>query len=155
MLKRRSRHTENWTLLYANARGIASKKLSIIEILGDLKPHLVFFTETMLKFSNGFRVDGYSFCGRSRDKKSCGGVGILVSEEIKSIVTPHETLRDIELLWISIRRKNMEPVFMGVYYGKQETRNNRKEMLEEMDKLSEEIQEKKNGWMDGLLLNYA
>ena len=142
--RRKSRHSQNWTLFYANARGITSKKTSIIEIFGEVKPQLGFFTETMLKCSNGFNIDGYTFCGRSRDKKSCGGVGILVSNEIQNVVTPHETLRDIELTWVSIRRRGLKPIFMGVYYGKQETRNTRNEMLIEMDKLSEEIHEKKN-----------
>ena len=143
-LKRNPRHSQNWTLFYANARGITSKKISIMEIFGEVKPHLGFFTETMLGCSNGFKLDGYTFCGRSRDRKSCGGVGILVSDEIRNVVTPHETLRDIEISWISIRRKGLKPIFIGVYYGKQESRNSRNEMLIEMDKLSEEIQEKKN-----------
>ena len=143
-MKRNSRHSQNWTLFYANARGIKSKKISILEIFGDVKPQIGLFTETMLGCSNGFNLDGYTFCGRSRDKKSCGGVGILVSDEIRNVVTPHETLRDIELAWISIRRKTLKPIFIGVYYGKQESRNSRNEMLIEMDNLSEEIQEKKN-----------
>ena len=63
-----------------------SKKTSIIDILGELKPQLFFITETMLKESAKLNIDGYTFCGRSRDKRSCGGVGILVSNEIRSAV---------------------------------------------------------------------
>ena len=123
---------------------MTSKKLSIIEILGELMPQIAFFTETMTKSPNGINIEGYTYFGRPRAKKSCGGVGILVSDQVKSLVTPHETTNDIELCWVSVRRKHAEPVFMGVYYGKQESRNNRNEMLSEMDKLALEIEEKKS-----------
>ena len=49
-------------------------------------------------------------------------------------MTPHETTKDIELIWVSVRRKDENPVFLGVYYGKQESR-----MQDEMDSLAEEI----------------
>ena len=98
----------------------------------------------MLKGASSFNIDGYTFCGRGREKKACGGVGILVHNDVKHVVTPHEAQRDIELMWVSVRRNCQRPIFIGVYYGKQETRSNRNEMLSEMDKLSDEIQEKKD-----------
>ena len=131
-------------MFYANARGLTSKKLSLVDILGELNPKIALFTETMLKNGNNFEMEGYTFCGRSRAKRSCGGVGILVSDEIKNVVTPHETQRDIEIIWVSVRRKNLKPIFIGVYYGLQESRNSRNDMLIEMDKLCEEVQEKKD-----------
>ena len=137
------KHTSRWTLFYANVRGIASKKLSIINILGEMNPEIALFTETMLKGTSGINLDNYTFCGKGREKKACGGVGILVYNRIKHVVTPHESLRDIELIWVSVRRKNQRPIYIGVYYGKQESRNNRNEMLLEMDQLSDEIEEKK------------
>ena len=137
------KHTSRWTLFYANIRGIACKKLSIINILGEMNPEIALFTETMLKGTSGINLDNYTFCGKGREKKACGGVGILVYNRIKHVVTPHESLRDIELIWVSVRRKNQRPIYIGVYYGKQESRNNRNEMLLEMDQLSDEIEEKK------------
>ena len=112
------------------------------EIFGEIKPEIVFITETMLKSDTGFKFEGYSFFGKSRKNKSAGGVGILVKNDCKNIVTPHEVQRDIELAWISIQRKNTKPLFVGVYYGKQESRNNRDEMLKEMDEFGSEIHEK-------------
>ena len=114
-----------------------SKKLSILEIFGGLKPQIAFFTETMLKTANGIDIEG-----RQRKNKSCGGVGIMVNNEVRAHVTPHETDRDIEICWISVQRKEARPIFMAVYYGRQETRNNREEMLKEMDNLAEEIRDK-------------
>ena len=109
-----------------------------------MKPEIALFTETMLKGTSSFNIDGYTFCGKGREKKACGGVGILVHNDVKHIVTPHETQRNIELMWVSVRRNGQRPIYIGVYYGKQETRNNRNEMLSEMDELSDEIQEKKD-----------
>ena len=144
--KRRNRHKilkQKWVLFYANARGISSKKTSIIEIMGELNPQIALFAETMLNTQNGFSIEGYTFCGKSRPKKACGGVGILVKNEFKHLITPHETAGDIELIWVSIKRKEKKPIYVGVYYGKQETRT-RNDMLEEMDILSREIHDKKN-----------
>ena len=135
---------KNWTIFYANARGISSKKTSIIDILGELEPQIALFAETMLSAQNGFKIEGYSFCGKTRPKKACGGVGILVRNDLKHLITPHETNGDLELMWVSIKRNGNKPIYVGIYYGKQESRNNRNDMLIEMDKLSSEIQNKKN-----------
>ena len=143
-LQSRQKHISKWTIFYANARGIMSKKMSIIDTLGEMKPEIALFTETMLKGTSNFNVDDYTFCGRGREKKACGGVGILVQNNVKHVVTPHESQRDIELIWVSVRKKCQRPIFIGVYYGKQESRNNRNEMILEMDKLNDEIQDKKN-----------
>ena len=48
------------------------------------------------------------------------------------------------MMWIGIRRKNHHPLFIGCYYGKQETRCNKEEITEEMRLLSEEIEELKH-----------
>ena len=135
---------KQWKIFYANARGITSKKLSLIDIIGELKPEIALFAETMLKTTNQFVINGYSYIGKQRTSRAAGGVGILVKNEFKEIITPHQTDTDIEIIWVSIKRKTSRPVFIGVYYGKQESRNNRDEMLSEMDKLSSDIHGKIN-----------
>merc|ERR1739838_1196491 len=65
----------------------------------------------------------------------------MVREDIKNIIIPHTSDRNIEIIWISIRRKNQHPVFVGCYYGKQESRCSKEEITEEMLSLSEEIEE--------------
>ena len=62
--------------------------------------------------------------------------------------------RPIEIIWISIRRRNNDPLFIGCYYGKQESRCSTEEIKTEMNILCEEIEEmKKEGdimiYMDG------
>ena len=120
-----------------------SKKNSIIDIFTDLQPQLAFFTETMLSDVKGFKIDGYTFCGRCREKNSKGGVGILVKNDIKHVITPHEPIKNIEMYWISIQRKEGHTIFCGVYYGKQESGTSKEQISLEMEHLSEEILEKK------------
>ena len=149
----KKRKTEEWKIFYANARGILSKRNSLIDILGDLRPQVALITETMLTHSHGLQIDGYSYIGKLRMGRS-GGVGILVSNNVKGAITPHETSRNIEIIWISINRKLDRPLFLGVYYGKQETRTNKEEIGKEMDELTEEIMDiQKEGnvilFMDG------
>ena len=68
----------------------------------------------MLNDMTKIQIQGYSFCGRSRiDGK--GGVGILVRNDVMSHVTPHDSQRELELMWISVRRKNQNPLYIGVY----------------------------------------
>ena len=47
-------------------------------------------------------------------------------------------------MWISIRRKNFPPLFIGTYYDKQESRTSKEEIEKEMTLLTEEIEETKN-----------
>ena len=73
---------------------------------------------------------------------------------MKDRITPHSSDRPIEIIWISIRRGGNDPLFVGCYYGKQETRCSKEEIKNEMDILSEEIEElKREGdimfFMDG------
>ena len=111
--------------------------------------------------NTAFKIDGYTFCGITRAEKS-GGVGILVRDDIKHIVTPHEPIKEgilvrddikhivtphepikeVQMFWVSIQRKNDLPIFCGVYYGKQESRTSLSQITLEMDNLTEEILDK-------------
>jgi exonuclease III len=141
---RRKKKSEKWVVYYANVRGIQSKRSCIEDILSEAKPELLLMTETQLKNNVGIKFEGYRFFGRSRSEKSGGGVGILVKDEVSHSVAPHFSQREIEIMWLSIRRKNRSPVHFGIYYGKQESRTNKEEIEYEMDLLHEEITEMKN-----------
>ena len=112
-----------------------------MDILTEMKPQMALFTESMLKDSTSMKIDGYSFCGKARSGKGFGGVGIFVRNDVRKMTSPHETSRPIEIIWVSVRMKNEKPLFIGVYYGKQESRVNREEIEEEMDHLTDEILE--------------
>ena len=79
------------------------------------------------------------FCGRARNEGKGGGVGILVKNEKRIMVAPHYSNRDLEILWVSIDRKNQKPLYVGVYYGKQETTCNKEKIKEEMENLTEDL----------------
>ena len=134
---------KQWRLLYANIRGIKSKVACLKSVCEETEPDIVLLTETHLSEDKGINVLGYTFMGRARKTAKGGGVAILVKNDKKSIVAPHYTHRDIELLWVSIHRRSTSPLFVGVYYGKQETTCNVQKITDEMDLLSEELLEKR------------
>ena len=127
--------------MYANVRGLRGKLNGLIEILHENNPQVFLFTETQLKSNFGTTIKGYTFYSRVRTEGSGGGVGILVRNDIIKHVAPHISDRKIELMWISIRRKDQRPVYVGTYYGKQESRSSKEEIEREMNILQEEIME--------------
>ena len=127
--------------MYNNVRGLKSKITSLNEILQDNNPHLFLLTETQLRTNTGVQIEGYIFYGRKREGMIGGGVGILVRNDIKNNTAPHISSRNIEIMWASIRRKNLPPILVGVYYGKQESRTSKNEIELEMNLLAEEIME--------------
>ena len=127
--------------MYANVRGIRSKLVSITEILSEKNPQMFLITETLLCANTGINIKGYTFFGRKRVAKTGGGVGILVRNDVRSNVAAHISDRDIEIMWVSVRRKNLPPLITGVYYGKQECRTTKAEIEMEMQLLNEEIEE--------------
>ena len=127
--------------MYANVRGMKSKIVSITEILNEKNPQIFLITETLLPSNTGINIKGFTFFGRRRLTKTGGGVGILVRNDIRSNVAAHISERDIEMMWISVRRKYLPPLKIGVYYGKQESRTTKAEIEMEMQLLNEEIEE--------------
>ena len=83
------------------------------------------------------KISGYTLFSRARENEA-----ILVRDDITNIVTPHIPERNLELIWAFIQRKNKSPLFVGSYYGKQETRTSKNEIEREFQLLSEEIEEK-------------
>ena len=146
--------SEKWKFMYVNIRGAKGKRTSLIELLDSEKPHLFLLTETLLPTNANIQITGYTFFGKARLNKKGGGIAILVRNDIKNVIIPHISERNIEMIWVSIRRKKHCPLFIGCYYGKQESRCSIDEINEEMYQLSEEIEEyKKEGqimiFMDG------
>ena len=139
--RKNHKKTQKWSLLYANARGIKSKMPCIKNVFAEKKPDIALFTETHLSDDKGMNVDGYTWFGKARKTGKGGGVGIFVKNEKKSVVAPHYTQRDLEITWVSINRNTNSPLFVGVYYGKQETTCNKATINDEMVRLTEEILE--------------
>ena len=123
-------------------RGLKSKMPGTKDLLADIKPTIALFTETHLPDNKGIKIDGYTFFGKAREDKPGGGVGICVANNMKSVVSPHHTHRDLEIVWVSIHRPGQPPIAVGVYYGKQESAS-LEEIREETDLLTEEVLEMK------------
>ena len=130
--------------MYANVCGLKSKKIGLIEVLQENKPHLFLITETQLRCDTSEKFDDYTFFSRKREGRADGGVGILIRKDIIMSIAIHYPQRNIEIVWASIRRNGMPPLFVGTYYGKQETRTDKNEIEQEMHLLTEEIEERKN-----------
>ena len=138
--------------MYTNVRGLKGKITSLTSILNENSPQVFLLTETQLRSNTGINIPNYTFFGRKREGKVeggggvGGGVGILIRNDIKSYIATHTTHRNIEIIWISIRRRQLPPLIIGSYYGRQETRTSKDEIDREMTLLEEEITEmKKDG----------
>ena len=101
-------------------------------------------TETQLRSDINEQIKGYTTYSRKREGKQGGGVAILVQNEKRHYVACHISDRNIECMWISVRRNASPPLFIGTYYGKQETRTSITEIEREMQLLKEEIIEMQN-----------
>ena len=133
-----------WRLMYTNIKGMKGEKNSLIEILHDTNPHIFLLTETQLRSNIGMQIEGYKFYGREREGKIGGGVGILVRNDVVDKTTPHISNRNAEIMWISLHKNQSRPLFIGVYYGQQESRTSKNEIEMEMCLLKEEIDEMQN-----------
>ena len=141
--QKKNTSTNYMKLMYTNIRGFKGKRAGLTEILHDNKPHFFLLTETQLRCDTSEKVDGYTFYSRARQgKKIGGGVGILVRNDMCIYTTPHYSDRSIEIIWVFIRRKAQPPLIIGSYYGKQE-QTNKNDIEQEMQLLTEEIEEKK------------
>ena len=90
------------------------------------------------------QIKGYTTYSRKREGKQGGGVAILIQNDKRHNVACHISDRNIECMWISVRRSTSPPLFIGTYYGKQETRTSLKEIEREMQLLKEELIEMQN-----------
>ena len=121
-------------------QGIKSKRNSLIDIFEELKPRIALITETQLTTGGSCKIDGYTFFSQPRERAG-GGVGIFIDNEIRASVAPHVSKRNLEIIWVSISRGRLRPVYMGVYYGKQETEGKKEDREIEIGLLTEEVSE--------------
>ena len=107
-------------------------------LLHDTQPQLFLLTETQLRSDISPKIANYTLYGKKREGKIGGGVAILVRNVIVPNVTCHLSERNIEAIWVNIRRIGKPPLIMGSYYGKQESRTSKYEIDHEMHLFAEE-----------------
>ena len=110
-------------LLTVNTRGIKSKITSLTTALHMHGTHIAAITETHLEEMETVQITGYQWVGRNRDKNG-GGVGFLIRNDIKGIVTESESPHSeyIENMWIKVKCEKNTELLIGVIYGMQESR---------------------------------
>ena len=138
--KHRNRKSKAKTIkiLYANMRGIRSKVVCLTNTLCEVNADVGLFCETFLTENKGIKMDGYTFFGRARTEGKGGGVGISVRNDRKALFSPHYTERPLELIWVSVALPNEKPLYVGVYYGLQESVN--------LGKMQEARQKGRKSW---------
>ena len=116
--KSKKRRTDKWSIFYSNVQGIKSKRNSLINIFEEVSPQIALVTETHLTLNSGIRIEGYTFVGKCREKKSGGGAGIFVENKIKGSVAPYISSREIEMIWVSVKRKGERPFLASTMENK-------------------------------------
>ena len=100
-------------------------------ILFETEPDIAAFVETNLKTQEKIAVSGYTWVGKNRQHKEEGGVGYFIKNSIKNSCTVEsDNNTTTEILWIKLKLKGQENLFIGVLYGKQESKHCRKELEE-------------------------
>ena len=109
-------------------------------ILFDTKPDIAAFVETNLKIQEKIAASGYTWVGKNRQHKEGGGVGCFIKNTIKNYCTVEpDNNRTTEILSIQLKLKRQENFFVGVLYGKQESKHCIKELEEEYDVIEKSI----------------
>ena len=141
--KRKKKGKTDIKIMYSNIRGYRSKRNSLIQILEEVKPDIVLLIETNLKGNTAINVPGYRAVCRNRKNFDGGGLAILVNNSIKQNIFIHKIEdNNVECIWIRLGQDTAQPIYIALYYGKQENEN--KEVInDEIFNLSTEIKREK------------
>ena len=128
---KKQKTSEILNIIYSITRGIKSKTKSIKEILFETQCAIFAITETNLKDKEKVNINGYTWTGKNRASEG-GGIGFLINNKIKTAITKEQQENtNTEIMWIRIKLKRKETLFIGLFYDKQESRNNNTTLDEE------------------------
>ena len=88
--------------MYTDICRLKHKRPSLIEVLESEKPDLFLLTETLLSSDTNIEIEGYTFISKARLNQNGGGIGILIANYRKTVLTPHTSDRPIEMLWVRL-----------------------------------------------------
>ena len=115
--------------MYANIRGSKSKLRDIKMILFETEPDIAAFVETNLKTQEKIAISGYTWVGKHRQHKEWVGVRYFIKNSIKNSCTVEpDNNTTTEILWIKLKLKGQENLFIGVLYEKQDSKHCVKEL---------------------------
>ena len=109
-------------------------------ILFDTKPDIAAFVETNLKTQEKIAVSGYTWVRKKGQHKEGRGVGYFIKNTIKNSCTVEPNNNTTaEILWIKLKLKRQENLFIRVLYGKQGSKHYIKELEEEYEVIEKSI----------------
>ena len=113
---------------------------SIQSVLDEIEADIIAITETKLNTDRNKNIPGYKWIGRPRLNKEGGVVGVFVKQEITQSMMIHKIGDDnLEIIWITICLQKKKKLYIGVHYGKQETRTAKEEVINEVIDIASQI----------------
>lgn len=103
-------------LLNWNANGIKSKKSTLLEFLSQHQIDIVCITETHLKATEKFKLNGYLIYRTDRNSThSSGGVAIIIKKSIKHYQSDSPTLTHLEATSVVISTDKYNLKILAAY----------------------------------------
>ena len=140
---RRSMKNKNmiskFKVMFNNMRGYKLKKDTLMQIIQEEKTVVMGIAETNLE--NGEiieKIEGYEVKRKDRKRKG-GGVMLIYRKALENMVMEEEDLGDDEILWITIRNKNIT-IKVGVVYMPQENKTTVAELQRLYKKIGKEVE---------------
>ena len=125
-------------ILYANVNGIKDKMTSLQNAAETYGAHIVAVVETK---QIPPRLEGYGIWNsKERKNKGGGGVAIAARNDVNSKIIKVDNLDEDEqdVVWVELKKSLKENLYIGVYYGKQESAS-REDVENEFDQLNTQI----------------
>ena len=125
-------------ILYANANGIGDKIKSLQSAAQLYGAHVIAVTETK---QIPPKMEGFgNWISKERKKRGGGGVAITARNDLYSKISEVTDIEngDLDVVWVELQKNQKEKIYIGTYYGKQETEK-REEIENEYEMLNTQI----------------
>ena len=142
-------NSDKWSIYLSNIRGYDSKRLSLQNIIGCVKPSLVVLNETHYQHGKKLKLQGYNCFNRNRRQKCKGGIATaVVNTDAMHTLKVKEGDNDDEFL-ITRHSQFVTPVNVINIYGEQECRSRNDDIQKRWDRIMSEVIkiEAKNEWV--------
>ena len=103
-------------------------------------PDVAAFVETNLEIEEKIATSGYTWVRKNKQHKEGGGVDYFIKNTIKnSCAVEPDNNATTEILWTKLKLKRQGNLFIGVLYGKQDSKHCIKELEEEYEVIEKSI----------------
>ena len=126
-------------ILHTNIRGFASKKESLINVIDKVRPNCITINETGLRGQNKVKIPGYFSFSKNRIEKCMGGVATAVTNETKEMTVKVKEGSDDDEYIITRLEQYQFPINLVNYYGEQEGRTNKEEIMKKWIRFKKDL----------------